>query len=82
MIYALAWHAVHRQMPARVELRFLESGLTGRAEITEKHLEQARSFLREAAVGIRAQDFQAKPDEHNCRWCAYQAICPFAYPAR
>jgi CRISPR/Cas system-associated exonuclease Cas4 (RecB family) len=63
----------------RVELRFLESGLIGQAAVTEADLERARAFLRQAGQGIQAREFPAAPDEHNCRWCAFQAICPFAF---
>ena len=82
LIYALAWHTIHGQLPARVELRFLETGLTGTATFDEDDLEQARTYLREAARGIRAHDFHAKPQEFACHWCAYQSICPEAFQAR
>jgi DNA helicase-2/ATP-dependent DNA helicase PcrA len=79
LVYALAWHTLEGRVPVRVELRFLESGLTGQAVVTEDDLDRARAFLRQAGQGIRAYKFPATPDEHNCRWCAFQAICPFAF---
>jgi len=79
LVYALAWHTLHGELPARVELRFLETDLIGQAQITERDLERAKRFLREAAHGIRAQDFHALPQDHTCRWCAFQAICPYAF---
>ena len=79
LVYALAWRTVHGKLPTRVELRFLESGITGEARFTEEDLDRARSLLRQAARGIRAREYPAKPQEHACRWCAFQAICPFAF---
>jgi len=81
LIYALAWHTLYGRLPLRVELRFLDTDLTGRAEVTEADLERARSLLRKVGQGIRAEQFSAVPDEHNCRWCAFQSICPFAFRA-
>ncbi|MBI2104631.1 MAG: ATP-dependent helicase [Candidatus Omnitrophica bacterium] len=78
-LYALAWRALHGQPPTRVELRFLETGVVGRAQFSDADLERAASRLRDAARGIRAQDFHAQPQEFACRWCAFQPICPFAF---
>jgi len=79
LFYALAWRTLHGRLPSRVELRFLETGVTGQAHFSEEDLERARRLLRTAAQGIRANDFPAKPQEHACRWCAFQSICPFAF---
>lgn len=77
-VYALAWKMIHGQPPRRLELRFLETGVTGRSVPTEEDLEDAKGRLRDTARGIRAQDFHPKPDVFSCRWCAYQSICPYA----
>ncbi|MBI4343174.1 MAG: ATP-dependent helicase [Candidatus Omnitrophica bacterium] len=82
LVYALAWHTLHGQMPDRVELRFLETGLVGRARFDEDDFSRAKEFLRQAARGIRAQEFPARPQEFACRWCAFQSICPFAFQSR
>ncbi len=81
-IYALAWHTLHGQLPARVELRFLDTEVVGSAAVSPDDLEQTKCRIQTAAQGIRAQAFEAKPQEHACRWCAFQAICPFAFHAR
>ena len=81
LIYALAWQTLYGRLPLRVELRFLDTDLTGRADVTEADLERARSLLRKVGQGIRAEQFPAAPDEHNCRWCAFQSICPSAFRA-
>ncbi len=77
-IYALAWQTIHGRLPTRLELRFLETDVTGTAAITEEDLENTTQRLRETARGIRALDFHPEPQEFSCRWCAYQSICPFA----
>ncbi len=81
LIYALAWQTLHGTTPSHVELRFLETDLVGRAEFVEKDFDRARQLILQVAEGIRARDFQARPDEFNCRWCAFQAICPQAFKA-
>ena len=80
-IYALAWHALHGELPARAELRFLETGLVGQASFSLKDLERTTQVIRDTASGIRAREFIATPEEFTCRWCAFQAICPFAFQA-
>ena len=82
LVYALAWRTLHGRPPQRVELRFIETDITGCAQFTEDDFERARTVLRQAARGIRAQTFPAKPQEFACRWCAFQSICPFAFQAR
>ena len=79
LVYALAWRTIHGQLPIRLELRFLESDLIGSTRFTEDDLERCRAQLREAASGIRARQFPARPEERTCRWCAFQAICPDAF---
>ncbi len=82
LVYALAWRTLHGQLPSRVELRFLETDVTGQATFSEEDLERARTLLRDAAQGIRAQVFTARPQEFSCYWCAFQSICPFAFQTR
>lgn len=77
-VYALAWRTIHGRLPSASELRFLETGLTGKTSPTEEDLEKTRQQLRTAAAGIRAGEFRATPSEFACKWCAYQAICPFS----
>ena len=77
-IYAMVWREMHRgQLPARVELRFLESGVVGRPRPTEEDAETALSAVRAAAEGIRARRFTATPSYQACRYCAYSQICPY-----
>jgi DNA helicase-2/ATP-dependent DNA helicase PcrA len=75
-IYALVWRALHGPLPARVELRFLESGVVGRHTPTDGDAEAALVAVRAAAAGIRARRFAATPSYLVCRYCAYRQICP------
>jgi DNA helicase-2/ATP-dependent DNA helicase PcrA len=76
-IYALAQKEMTGALPARVELRFLESGLTGSHTPTGKDLDEAVAAIKAAAAGIRRRDFHATPGYQACRYCAYNQICPF-----
>lgn len=42
---------------------------------TPAQLEKARMKIEEAAEGIAAGEFGAKPGMH-CRWCEFQKLCP------
>ncbi len=75
-IYALAQHEMTGRLPARVELRFLESGLVGRHTPTGADLGKAREAIAEAARGIRRREFEATPEYQACRYCPYNQICP------
>jgi len=75
-MYALAQKEMTGKLPARVELRFLESGLAGRHKPTEKDLVEAREAIEAAAAGIRARRFDPTPGYQTCRYCAYNQICP------
>jgi DNA helicase-2/ATP-dependent DNA helicase PcrA len=75
-IYALAQHEMTGRLPARVELRFLESGLVGCHTPTDADLVKAREAIAEAARGIRRREFEATPEYQACRYCPYNQICP------
>jgi DNA helicase-2/ATP-dependent DNA helicase PcrA len=75
-IYALAQYEMTGRLPARVELRFLESGLVGRHTPTDLDLAKAREAIVEAARGIRRREFEATPEYQACRYCPYNQICP------
>jgi DNA helicase-2/ATP-dependent DNA helicase PcrA len=76
-IYALAWREMFGRLPARVELRFLESGVVGRHAPTEADTEAALAAVRATGTGIRARRFTATPSYQACRYCAYSQICPY-----
>ena len=76
-VYSLAWREMTDRLPQRVELRFIETHVTGRREPTEADLDEARAAVEAAAAGIRARRFDATPSRQACRYCAYSQICPF-----
>lgn len=75
--YAWAYQEAFGQLPIRVELYFLDSGLVGTAVRGEKEIEKIREKVRTTASGIRSGDFSARPAYMACRYCAYQDICPY-----
>jgi len=82
-IYAIAYNDMEGKLPDRVELRFLESGLTGTAKPGPKELEKTLDKISQSAHGIRNAEYQAKPEYNTCRFCAYSEVCPStAYKAR
>jgi ATP-dependent DNA helicase UvrD/PcrA len=76
-MYALAWSEMTGRLPQRLELRFIETHVTGRRQPIEADLDEARGAVVAAAAGIRARLFDATPSRHACRYCAYNQICPF-----
>lgn len=77
-IYALAHEAEHGALPDELALHFLESGMVGRSEPTEKRLEKAQEQIGHAAAGIRARRFEATPSAMRCGYCPFREICPDA----
>jgi len=75
-IYAMAYRERFGRLPDEVELRFLESDIAGSAAFTEKDLDKTRTKILEAAEGIRARDYAARPTYLACQYCAYREICP------
>ncbi len=76
-LYALAYKNIFGQLPKRVELHFLESGLIGSDVKDEKDLKKIKENIRIASAGIRKRNFEATPDYMACNYCAYNQICPF-----
>jgi CRISPR/Cas system-associated exonuclease Cas4 (RecB family) len=64
------------RLPDEIALHFLESGLVGRVEVDPKRLAKAKARIGEAAAGMRARDYTAKPDYLACTYCAFRDICP------
>jgi DNA helicase-2/ATP-dependent DNA helicase PcrA len=75
-LYALAWKARERAMPAETQLAFLDSGIVGRVVPEPGRLARATAKARQAADGIAAGDFHAQPDLIACRFCPFREICP------
>ena len=77
-IYALAHEAETGALPDELALHFLESGIVGRVEPSEKRLARAQEKLAAAADGIRAGHFDARPSPMRCGYCPFREICPDA----
>ena len=75
-LYALAWQARERALPALTQLAFLDSGITGRVVPDPARLARAAAKMRGAADGIRGGEFTARPDPVSCRFCPFREICP------
>jgi DNA helicase-2/ATP-dependent DNA helicase PcrA len=78
VLYSLAYKNIFGLLPSRIELFFLESGLTADRKVEEEDFTQILEEVKKVASGIRTENFQATPDYNNCNYCAYSQICPFA----
>ncbi len=75
-IYAMGYEAMTGRLPDAVALHFLESGLVGTTPVDRRRIDKARASIRAAARGIRAREFEPRPDYLACTWCAFREICP------
>jgi DNA helicase-2/ATP-dependent DNA helicase PcrA len=74
-VYALAHQAETGELPARVQLHFVESGVVGSAAPSADRLDKARVKLTQAADDIRARRFEPKPSTVACGYCPFRTIC-------
>ena len=78
-MYAFAFVRTQELPLLETRLHFLESDIIGRAEKGKKECQKAEEKIRQAEEGIRDQNFQARPDWHNCSLCDFRTICPESY---
>lgn len=76
IIYALGHQMKYGELPAYVELHFLEPGLKSVMAINDKMIEKIKSEIQSVAEGIIKRDFSAQPAYLACQYCAYSNICP------
>jgi DNA helicase-2/ATP-dependent DNA helicase PcrA len=76
-VYALAWLRATGHLPERLELRFLESGLTGARTPTMDEAARTEARVREVSAAIRRREFPARPSWTACGQCAFRDICPY-----
>jgi DNA helicase-2/ATP-dependent DNA helicase PcrA len=81
-VYALAHLRTTGSLPERVELRFVESGLSGGKRPTLEEAEATEVLIREVADRIRRREFPAAPSWTACGQCAFRDICPHTARAR
>ncbi len=75
-IYALAHLRTTGTLPARLELRFLESDLVGGFAPTLALVLATESKVAEAADRISRGLFEATPSHAACRPCPFRDVCP------
>jgi DNA helicase-2/ATP-dependent DNA helicase PcrA len=76
-VYALAHLQTTGRLPDWVELRFLESGLSGGKRPTAEDARRTEDLIQEISAEIRARRFDARPSYMACGQCAFRDICPF-----
>jgi len=78
-VYALSFLKAEGMLPVETRLHFLGADLVGRAAKGEKELRRAEEKIRATVAGVRAGEFPARPDWHNCSGCEFKTICPSSY---
>jgi DNA helicase-2/ATP-dependent DNA helicase PcrA len=78
-LYALSFLKTQEASLVETQLHFLESDIIGHASKEGRKLDKAVEKIKEAETGIRAHDFDARPDWHNCSFCDFRMICPSSY---
>jgi len=76
-IYTMAATEALKIKPDMLSLYFLESGDKLSTNRTQKQVDAQKEIIKEVVEGIRKGNFEPKPG-HECRWCDYKSICPFA----
>jgi DNA helicase-2/ATP-dependent DNA helicase PcrA len=76
-VYALAWLRETGRLPDRLELRFLESGLTGAKVPTAEDAARTEEKIAEVSAAVRRREFPARPSYMACGQCAFRDICPY-----
>jgi len=78
-VYALSYLKTEGMLPVETRLHFLGSDIVGRAAKGAKEMARAAEKIGEAAEGIRAGEFKARPDWHSCSVCEFKTICPSSF---
>lgn len=76
--YALAWQAMTGKLPDSVHLYFVESGIVGTFNPTEKSAQKTMSDIESAIKGIRERKYEATPSLFTCKYCPFKFYCPVA----
>jgi hypothetical protein len=74
-LYAFAHRETRGALPARGELHFIGSRLTGAVAFTNAHADAAAERIDRAAAGIRAGEFPAQPSVRTCGSCDFSRFC-------
>lgn len=76
-IYALAYKEMEGKLPDKVSLCFIESGLKGETQKTEKDLGKIKKDIFKVSRKIREAKFDPLPSYKQCSICAFKDICPY-----
>ncbi|PIZ00940.1 hypothetical protein COY62_00720, partial [bacterium (Candidatus Howlettbacteria) CG_4_10_14_0_8_um_filter_40_9] len=76
-IYALSYKEMNGGIPEILTLHYVDTGVVGKSERTEKDLEKTEEEIFKVAEGIVQNDFEAVPGYGECARCAYKDICSF-----
>jgi DNA helicase-2/ATP-dependent DNA helicase PcrA len=74
-LYALGAEAALKLDPVELEIVYLASGDSVRVEPNRQLLSEAARQGGEVADGVRAGQFEARPDRRRCRLCPYRLVC-------
>ena len=77
-IYAWGFLEKTGKLPDRVGLYFLSSNNQAYKKPSERTMTRIKEIVEEVGQGIREENFDPKPSQWNCRYCAYSQICPYA----
>ena len=77
-IYALAWQKLFREIP-QTTLYFIESEVAGTHRFSQKELANTEEKIKKVVQGISRLNFNPTPGPYQCKWCAYNSICPYRY---
>jgi DNA helicase II / ATP-dependent DNA helicase PcrA len=71
MIYALAWHQLTGNLPVKLTLDYVDTGLTGSYTPTMADLEKIKYQISKVAQGIRSGEFTPSG---NCFYCSHPKL--------
>lgn len=77
-IYTLAYkERFAGQLPARVELHFVDTRITGELKNIAQKTEKIKGIIKEVAAGIRRNDFEHRPQYRACDFCPCRTLCTY-----
>ncbi len=75
-VYALAYLKETDRLPASVKLYFVDTGVIGSFEPTEKSVQRTEEKIERVFEGIRSREYGPTPGLNSCRYCPFGLYCP------